>query len=144
MTTGVAAADRTTAAASTRVDVLPALVLLLEFTEPGSTGRGSRRRTHCHVRHRGLVTAVGVTLHGSVHGHAKVLLTLLGELVVRLLHVLHLALHLKLLAGEVLLGRDHAHVDILLMSGSDLLLLLLEGLDLLGDGKLLHHEGRQL
>lgn len=82
---------------------------------------------------------MGVALHGRVHGDAEVLLSLLGELEgIRLLHVLHLALHLELLAGKVLLRRDHAHVDILLMRSGNLLLLLLQGLNLLGDSKLFH------
>lgn len=51
-------------------------------------------------------------------------------------HICKLALHRKI--WNLLLRRHHAHVNILLMLSSDLLLLLLQQLDLLGEGKLLH------
>lgn len=56
----------------------------------------------------------------------------------RNVHVLHLALKLLVLGGQLLLLWDHAHVNILLMSGCDLLLLLLQHFDLLSKRKLLH------
>ncbi len=53
-------------------------------------------------------------------------------------HVRHLALdRIAACAGHLLRGH-HAHVDILLVSGSNLLLLLLEHLDLLRYGELFH------
>lgn len=41
------------------------------------------------------------------------------------------------LVRQLLLRFDHTHADILLMSGSDLLLLLVQHLDLLGKGELI-------
>jgi len=50
-----------------------------------------------------------------------------------------LALHLgKGLVGELLLGLNHAQVDILLMSCGNLLLLLLKKFNLLSESELLH------
>lgn len=72
------------------------------------------------------------------HGDAKVLLshlTLLWKLEgtgLGDIEVLHLALQLLELIRQLLLLGDHAHVDILLVRGGDLLLLLLQHLDLLG------------
>ena len=40
--------------------------------------------------------------------------------------------------AELLPGRDHAHIDVLLVGSLELLLLLLEKLDLLLDSKLVH------
>lgn len=48
-------------------------------------------------------------------------------------------MHLKVGTRKVLLWLNHAHVNILLVGGSDLLLLLLEDLDLLGNGQLFHY-----
>jgi hypothetical protein len=48
-------------------------------------------------------------------------------------------LHLEV-AGQVLLGLDHTHVNILLVGCSDLLLLLLQNFNLLGDSQLFHCE----
>ena len=59
-------------------------------------------------------------------------------------HIGHLSLHLKVGTGKVLLWLNHAHVDILLVCCSDLLLLLLEDLDLLGNGELFHCERYEL
>ena len=81
------------------------------------------------------------------HGYAKLLLTDLAHLA--LLHlesivvlvdlkILHLALKLLILGGKLLLLRDHAHVDILLVGCGDLLLLCLQHLDLLSERELLH------
>ena len=50
----------------------------------------------------------------------------------------HLTLHLEV-GRQVLLRLDHAHVHVLLVSGSDLLLLLLQDLNLLSNGELFHH-----
>jgi hypothetical protein len=50
----------------------------------------------------------------------------------------HLPLHLEVGAGQVLLRLYHAHVDVLLVGGGNLLLLLLEDFDLLCNSKLLH------
>jgi hypothetical protein len=53
----------------------------------------------------------------------------------------HLTLHLgEGLIGELLLGLDHAQIDVLLVGCSDLLLLLLKKFNLLGEGELLHCE----
>lgn len=63
---------------------------------------------------------------------------LLGEL--ESIVVGHLALHLgEGLVGELLLGLDHAQVNVLLVRCSNLLLLLLKEFDLLGESELLHH-----
>lgn len=87
-----------------------------------------------------MIAAVGARLGWGVHGNTEVLLThLLLELVVVHLgrYVGHLAgLHLEV--AQLLLWLDHAHVHILLVRGGDLLLLLLEYLDLLCNGKLFH------
>lgn len=51
----------------------------------------------------------------------------------------HLTLHLgKGLVGELLLGLDHAQVDVLLVGRSDLLLLLLKEFNLLCESELFH------
>lgn len=47
------------------------------------------------------------------------------------IEILHLALQLLELIGQLLLLWNHAHVDVLLMGRGDLLLLLLEHLNLL-------------
>lgn len=47
-------------------------------------------------------------------------------------------MQLLVLSRELLLLRDHAHVDILLVGSGDLLLLLLQHFNLLGESKLLH------
>lgn len=75
------------------------------------------------------------------------LLHLVGELEGTLVtHVAHGRLErVEATSGAKLLGRRyHAHVDVLLMSSLQLLLLLLEELDLLLDSKLVHCRGRVL
>lgn len=84
----------------------------------------------------------------SSHGNTKLLLTdlahlallhlLEGIVVLADLKVLHLALQLLVLCRKLLLLWDHAHVNILLVSCGDLLLLCLQHLDLLSERKLLH------
>lgn len=93
----------------------------------------------------------GCLSHTTSHGDAKVLLAhlrLLWELEGRRIRsyveILHLALQLLELIGELLLLRDHTHVNILLVCGSDLLLLLLEHFDLLCQSQLFHHQRRHL
>ena len=54
-------------------------------------------------------------------------------------HIGHLSLHLKVGTRKVLLRLYHAHVNILLVCCSDLLLLLLKDLDLLGNGEMFHY-----
>jgi hypothetical protein len=86
--------------------------------------------------------------HTAGHGNTKLLLLtdlahltllhLLEGVVLVDLQVLHLALQLLILGRKLLLLRDHAHVDILLVSCGDLLLLCLQHLDLLSERKLLH------
>jgi len=86
-----------------------------------------------------LIPAVCGWLCWGVHWYPKLLLLkLLWELEgVRMRrHIRKLALHGKV--WHLLLRRHHAHVDILLVLSGDLLLLLLQQLDLLGEGKLLH------
>jgi hypothetical protein len=83
--------------------------------------------------------------HASSHRDAELAhLGLLRELesggVRGYVEVLHLALQLLELVGKLLLLRDHSHVNILLVCGSDLLLLLLEHFDLLGQSQLFHCE----
>jgi hypothetical protein len=84
------------------------------------------------------------------HGNAKLLLSDLAHLA--LLHlesivvlvdlkILHLTLQLLILCRKLLLLRDHAHVDILLVGCGDLLLLCLQHLDLLSERELLHWRG---
>ena len=75
----------------------------------------------------------------ACHGDIEVLLThlLLRELkrlwIGRNVEVLHLTLQLLKLVRQLLLLRYHAHVDILLVSCGDLLLLLLQHFYLLGE-----------
>jgi hypothetical protein len=68
------------------------------------------------------------------------MLHLLESVVLVDLKVLHLSLQLFVLGRKLLLLRDHAHVDILLVSSGDLLLLCLQHLDLLSELELLHCE----
>ena len=68
------------------------------------------------------------------------MLHLLEGIVLVDLKVLHLSLQLFVLGRKLLLLRDHAHVDILLMSSGDLLLLCLQHLNLLSELELLHCE----
>lgn len=70
------------------------------------------------------------------------LLQLLESVVVLLgdLEVLHLTLKLLILGGKLLLLRDHAHVDILLVGCGNLLLLCLQHFNLLSELELLHCE----
>ena len=74
----------------------------------------------------------------SAHAAHGLLLKLEGLRVRRDPEVLHLTLELLELRGQLLLLWDHAHVDVLLVGGGDLLLLLLQHLYLLGEGELLH------
>jgi hypothetical protein len=60
------------------------------------------------------------------------------EVVVVWRYVGHLSLHLEVGTRKVLLRLNHAHVNILLVSCSNLLLLLLKNFDLLGDSELFH------
>lgn len=89
----------------------------------------------------------GASLRAGIHLHWHLLLLLLialGKLksIGLLRHSLHLSLHLitGVLSSswQLLLRRDHAHVHILLMSSSNLLLLLLKGLDLVLQSQLFH------
>jgi hypothetical protein len=87
-------------------------------------------------------------LRGRIHRHSHLLLHL-GELETLSGlwgHVCHgcLALNGRVARKPLQWLLNHAHVDILLMCGSDLLLLLLEQLDLLLKSQLFHHEGREL
>jgi hypothetical protein len=133
------------------------LVLLhIEVAESrSSTGWRWRGACHTHVWHCGLVAAVSAgSTHTTSHRYSKLLLLchlLLLELelvgVGREVEVLHLALQLLELVGQLLLLWDDAHVDVLLVGGGDLLLLLLKHFDLLGEGELLHcgrHSGKQV
>lgn len=131
-----------TASATTRVYIFPALASQLcskITTEARGARRWGRRRTH-DVRQSGLIAAVRRGLRRGVHGHIHMLLRhLLRELICICVRgdIGHLPLHLEV-AGKVLLRLDHAHVDILLVRRSNLLLLLLQNFDLLGDGQLFH------
>ena len=66
------------------------------------------------------------------------LLLVLEVIGVRYAEALHLRLKLLELGGQLLLLWNHAHVDVLLMSGSNLLLLLLKHFNLLLKSKLFH------
>ena len=87
--------------------------------------------------------------HTASHRNTELLLTHLAHLamlhllegvVLVDLEILHLSLQLFVLGRKLLLLRDHAHVDILLVSSSDLLLLCLQHLNLLSELELLHCE----
>ena len=146
MTAGVSGATGAATTSATRVDIFPTLTTLLctKFTEARGTGGRSGRRAHTDLGKSRLVAAVGgVGLGRCAHGDSEMLLLLhwlhlLGELVVVDLgrDIGHLAWHLEV--AELLLRLDHAHVDILLVRRGNLLLLLLEDLDLLCNGELLH------
>lgn len=128
----------TSATSTTRGGVFPAGVgLVLGASKVGAagTGRGRGGRTHTHVGQGRLVAAVGKRLGGR--GHVNILLwKLLWELEgILMRHARHLLQGIESSAGSKLLGRHHAHVHVLL-SSLDLLLLLLQQLDLLLDGKL--------
>ena len=79
---------------------------------------------------------------GFAHVLLLLLLHLLRELkaVVVRRHVCYLALDRIASCAGHLLGGHHAQIDILLVSGSNLLLLLLEHLDLLRNGELFHSD----
>ena len=85
---------------------------------------------------------MGCGLGRRVHGHAHIALLHLGKLEVlvgRYIGHVVLALHRRVARHPCLQWLlDHAHVDILLMSCSDLLLLLLEEFDLLLQSELFH------
>ena len=86
-----------------------------------------------------MIPAVTGGLAHASHGDIEVLLAhlLLRELerlwIGRNVEILHLTLQLLKLVWQLLLLRYHAHVDILLVGGGDLLLLLLQHLYLLGE-----------
>lgn len=88
--------------------------------------------------------------HTAGHRNAELLLAHLAHLamlhllegvVLVDLKVLHLSLQLFVLGRKLLLLRDHAHVDVLLVGSGDLLLLCLQHLNLLSELKLLHCAG---
>lgn len=128
---------------------IPALskVTKVSKARPGGAGRGSRRWTHSHVGHGRLVSSVsGGLCHSARHGNAQMLLShllllweLVGTRVGRDAQVLHLTLQLLELIRQLLLLRDHAHVDVLLVRRGYLLLLLLKHFNLLGKCQLLHY-----
>jgi hypothetical protein len=117
-------------------------LLCAKLTETRRTGGRRRGWTHANLGEGGLVATMRGRLGRSVHWDGEVWLShLLRELeVARCLR--HLALHLEV--TQMLLRLDHAHVNILLVCCSDLLLLLLQNLDLLCDGELFHCRLRQL
>ena len=126
------------AASAARVDVLPTLLLLCaEVAEARRAGGRRRGRAHADIGEGGLVATVGGGLGRDVHRRGEVLLAHgLGELEVVGSDTGHLALHLEV--AELLLRLDHAHIDVLLVGCSNLLLLLLEDLNLLCNSKLFH------
>jgi hypothetical protein len=81
-----------------------------------------------------------------VHGYSKLLLSLLGELECVDLwgNAAHGGTRLEGLHLAQLLRLQQAHVNILLVRGSNLLLLLLEQLNLLLNGQLFHHQWGKL
>lgn len=140
MTTSMTAADGATAATWSRV--FAALIIISITVTHGEiviqTCGGGGWRSHRPHASSGLIATMSGGLCRGVQGDAKVLLLhLLWKLVVVAVRrgVRH-ALHAKIL--HLLLRLEHANVDILLMGGSDLLLLLLQHLELLGQLKLLH------
>jgi len=142
VSTSVSRATSSTSAATARVYVFSALCTLLLCTKvfkARCTRRRRRRRTHANIRKGGLIAAVRRGLCRGVHGYGEVWLLahLLGKLEVVGCNIWDLSLHLKI--AKVLLWLDHAHVDILLMRCSNLLLLLLEHFDLLRNCELFHH-----
>ena len=138
------AGSRRTTTAAAWVHILSTLVCLLLstiLTQARSPGGRCGWWTNAYIGEGGLISAVRGRLRGGVHWHSKMLLRhLLGELEAICVrrYIGHLALHLEIGTGKVLLGLNHPHVNVLLMSGSDLLLLLLENFDLLCNRKLLH------
>lgn len=103
------------------------------------SGRRGGRRAHTHVREGGLVATVGERLRGG--RHRNVLGYLVGELESILRHVAHGLQRIeRSIRGHGLAGRNHSHIDILLVSGLNLLLLLLQKLNLLLDSQLFHCE----
>lgn len=97
------------------------------------------RRTHRPNTWQGrLVPAMRVLCSWSIHWHAEVLVTahLTWELELIAVWNIHLALgHLEVLHLTL---RQHTHVDILLVCSSQLVLLCLQQLDLLGESELFH------
>lgn len=72
-------------------------------------------------------------------GHGVVLGYLIRELEVILRHIAHRLQRIeRSIMSHGLAGRNHSHVDILLMSSLNLLLLLLQELDLLLNRQLFH------
>lgn len=77
--------------------------------------------------------------------HRNVLLLQLGrELEGGLSHIAHGLQRIEISAGHGLARWHHAHVDVLLVGGLDLLLLLLQQLDLLLNCQLLHCEKKEV
>jgi len=149
MTSCVTTSRAAATAASGCIVLSPLSIGKIDISKATRTCRRSRGRTHAHVRHRTLVSSVGGrcrVAHATSHRHAKLLLlTHLGLLelaklirVRRDIQTLHLALQLLELVGQLLLLWYHAHVDILLVCGGNLLLLLLEHFDLLSERELFH------
>lgn len=138
-TTGVLSAM---AAAAAGVHAADLVIEIAEGRTRGA-GRGRRRGTHAHVGQRRLITAMRQWLGGRAHRDV-LLRKLLGELesVLRR-HAAEAGLQgIEAGAGaERLTWGEHPHADVLLVCGLYLLLLLLQQLDLLLDGKLLHCEG---
>ncbi len=127
------------ASSSARGAVLSSLACSI-ITKRGarSPGRRGRRRAHAHVGEGRLITAMREWLRGPAH--VEVLLWKLGrELETGLgRYVCHVLLEWVESAGHGLIRGHHAHVEVLLLSGLDLLLLLLQQFDLLLDRELFH------
>lgn len=134
---------RATTATTAMVGVFVLLVvgaLLVEIRVTRSPRRRRRRWAHRETRESRLITAVRV-LRG-VHGHSELLLRLLllGKLegVDLGRNTTHGATGRERVDLSELLRLEQAHIDILLVCRSDLLLLLLKQLDLLLDRQLFH------
>lgn len=98
-----------------------------------------RRWWHAHIWQGGLITSVSASLRGHAHTHWLLCKLLLGRGETILLWRGKVTLYLVVCLWQLLLRLNHAKVDILLVLGSDLLLLLLKKFDLLGECKLLHY-----
>lgn len=122
--------------------------LLVEIAvgRTGGAGRGRRRRSHRHSRKGGLISSVSSRLRRRISLHPHLLLNL-WKLKIGIVRRESSNIGLPLDGGvcrHALQGLlYHAHVNILLVRGSDLLLLLLKKFDLLLKSKLFHHERRQ-
>jgi hypothetical protein len=130
VTTGVTASCGTTAASTARVDVFTTLKVIMSIVPCEGeivihTSGRRRRRAHgthgTHASNGRLITAMSSRLVGSSHGNSKVLAHLLWELEVSMWRNVG---HLAVAETRDNALRQHADIDVLLLGGSELVLLL--------------------